>query len=341
MKWQYVIGLACVIFICCLYASIRNASIRNASIRNADEGFETRDPDKMKEIIANIDITGYMPRINNTKYNGIVSRIMDGKSYAVVYDATNTSELYVSGDRFPKDASNIQVGRHYDISHNYDMPKSIVRDDLAKSDVIRAANILRCVPDYDAKTRKYQFRSMTDAYFQTIDPILQIIGMGTDVLGTDVSGIAKGLWAMTITPEEAISQLAKTPKYREMMNLRPVDTAKFDKYGIYTLIRQIKPTDSELYDKLWNLDISGVLIDKSKNDIGYDSLKFPEYHEPAGDLKAEDTLPTYVRGANGQLVAMPWDDATYTSPFYDIRRKTSNYVPDYPETLYLSKFSLA
>ena len=72
----------------------------------------------------------------------------------------------------------------------------------------------------------------------------------------------------------------------------------------------------------------------------YDASKFPEYHESPEELKKKN-LPVYVKGANGQLVAMPWDDATKTSPFYDIRRKTSNYVPNYPESLYLSKFSLA
>lgn len=69
---------------------------------------------------------------------------------------------------------------------------------------------------------------------------------------------------------------------------------------------------------------------------GFDMSKFPEYHESPEELKKKN-LPVYVKDATGQLVAMPWDDATKTSPFYDIRRKTSNYVPDYPESRYLSK----
>jgi hypothetical protein len=72
----------------------------------------------------------------------------------------------------------------------------------------------------------------------------------------------------------------------------------------------------------------------------YDESKFPEYHESPEELKKKN-LPVYVKDATGKLVAMPWDDATQTTPFYDIRRKTSNYVPDYPESRYLSKFSLA
>ncbi len=73
---------------------------------------------------------------------------------------------------------------------------------------------------------------------------------------------------------------------------------------------------------------------------GYDASKFPEYHESPEELKKKN-LPVYVKDANGKLVAMEWDDATKTGPFYDMRRKTSNYVPDYPESRYLSKFSLA
>ena len=401
MKWYLtVIGLVCVILVCCVIASAR---------RDLGEGFESmkmRETEYLKQIIANIDIFGYKPRIINTKYNGIVSRVIEQPTgnklgyYVVVYDAANTqhtSELYVSSERFPKDASNIQVGRHYDISQNYEMPASLTKihmyldasgnytrdkhynnvfdvsdiqytvdnkylardisDSTQRDAIIKVANTLRCIPGYDAKLRAQNInpsRTMDDEYLKTIDPILQIIGMGTNVLDTDVSGTATGLWQMTITPEEAIYNLAK---YRVKMSSRPVDNMNFDQYGIYPSIRQIHDmklpdvSANLLYGKLWNLDVSGVSATlkgynqptefvELKGDVDNNSL-YPEYHEPAGDLKAKDTMPTYVKDANGKMVAMPWDDATHTSPFYDIHRQTSNYVPDYPESLYLSKFGLA
>jgi hypothetical protein len=59
--------------------------------------------------------------------------------------------------------------------------------------------------------------------------------------------------------------------------------------------------------------------------------EFDSYSE---ELKKKN-LPVYVKDATGQLVAQEWDDATYTSPFYDINRKPSNYVPNYSDAIYL------
>jgi hypothetical protein len=367
MNFVYVAGLICIIFICCIYASLRY---------DLGEGFESiqmRNADKLKQIIANINTTGYMPRQNNTKYNGIVSRIIkrpfgnDLGYYVVAYDANKTSEFYVASNRFPSDASNIQVGRNYDISQNYVMPilidtTTLTVDDTKQEEMVKTVNILRCIPEYDQKTRNFQSRTMNKEYLDAIDPILQIIGMDASggAIGTDVSGIAKNLWRMKITPEEAIFELAK--KYKTKMNAWSQGVAGgrhppvFDKYKIYPSLQKIYDlslndiSSNYFYDKLWNtLDVSGVSAELLKtykpteftaNEGEYDESKFPEYHESPEELKKKN-LPVYVKDANGKLVAMPWDDATKTTPFYDMRRKTSNYVPDYPESRYLSKFSLA
>jgi len=64
-----------------------------------------------------------------------------------------------------------------------------------------------------------------------------------------------------------------------------------------------------------------------------------KYHEDPENLK-EDTM-IKVKNKFGRLIDMPWSTAVTTTPFYNppasFRFGSSSYVPDYEESILLSR----
>jgi hypothetical protein len=67
------------------------------------------------------------------------------------------------------------------------------------------------------------------------------------------------------------------------------------------------------------------------------------YHESAEDLRARDKTVISVKDASGNMITLPWDKAvTNTSKYNDstyFRFSPSPYVPDYEDSVYLSRLT--
>jgi hypothetical protein len=84
-------------------------------------------------------------------------------------------------------------------------------------------------------------------------------------------------------------------------------------------------------------------IDTTSSPSEKDAVQFEfrdvQYHEDPDTLKEDITIK--VKNRWGKLVDMPWSTAVTTTPFYNtpdsFRFGPNNYVPDYEESILLSR----